>query len=436
MHKALYVFLLSATLASVVLVMELDFGSAQTPIEVNGILNQDTVWSIQGSPYVFTGAVGVPQGVTLTIKSGVTVDIGSYFLEVNGTLNVEGSETDPAILMADENSYGLAVGWIDTVPALNGHNNIVVAFGNPTATFKNAILKNTSLFGQGTTSNATVTINDCSLINSAINLWGKTSITNSHLAAAVTVRGPATLTNNTFDRGLVISSKASASPLSGDFTVSQNTITNPNHTALETFGAGTISDNVIWGSNYGITQQDKTTMSATIERNLIKNNTYGIFFKDKSDNAIIKENTFAQNAVALSNPTYQLTITGNSFLDNLQYDIQAGTDAVSVKDNHWGTTDRTAIAGKIYDSNDDFSLGTIVYQPVLTHANINAPDPNMCPPQPANVPSPTEITSINYLTGGQTNTSLNNIEVGLTATVIILSVVIVAVMVKAHRSRH
>jgi parallel beta-helix repeat protein len=436
MHKALTFFLLSATLASVALVMDLDLGLAQAPIEVNGILTQDTTWNKRDSPYFFTCAVGVPQGVTLTIKAGVIVDIGSYYLEVNGTLNVEGTETEPATLMADENSYGLAIGWIDTVPALNGHNNIVIAFGNPTCTFNNTVLKNTSLFGQGTTSSVTIALNNCSLINSAINIWGKTSITNSHLAAAVTVRGPATLTNNTFDSGLVISSGSSDSLCFGDFTVYQNTITNPNDTALETYGTGTINDNVIWGSNYGITQQDKTTMSATIERNLIKNNTYGIFFREKSDNAIIKANTFAQNTVAISNPTYHVTIAGNSFIDNVQYDIQAGTDAVSVKGNYWGTTDRSAISTQIYDANDDFSLGTIVYQPILTQANPNSPDPNMCPPQTTSTPSPTDVTSINYLTGGQTNTSLNNIEVGLTATVIILSVVIVALVVKAHRSPH
>lgn len=433
MHKALYVFLLSATLASVALVMELDLGSAQTPIEVNGILTQDTTWNKQGNPYIFTGAVGVPQGVTLTIEAGVTVDLGAYYLEVNGTLNVEGTETERAVLISAEDSYGLAIGWIDTVPALNGHNNIVIAFGNPTCTFNHAVLKNTSLFGQGTTSSATVTLNNCSLINSEINIWGKTSITNSHLAAAVTVRGPSTITNNTFDNGLVISSGSSDSLSFGDFTVNQNTITNPNDTALETSGTGTISDNVIWGSSYGITQQDKTTLSATIERNLIKNNTCGIFFREKSDNAIIKANTFSQNTVAISNPTYQVTITGNSFIDNTQYAIQAGSDAVSAKGNYWGTTDRSVITAYIYDANDDFSLGTIVYQPILTQASPNSPDPNMCPPQTTSTPAPTKVTAINYLTGGQTNTSLNNVELGLTVTVIILGVVIVALVVKANR---
>lgn len=436
MHKALYVFLLAATLTSVTLVMEIDLGSAQTPIEVKGTLTQDTVWTNQGSPYIFTGAVGVPQGITLTIKAGATVDIGSYYLEVNGTLNVEGIETDPAVLMADADSYGMPIGWIDTIPALDNRNTIVVAFGNPTCIFEHAILKNTSIFGQGTTSSSTVTITDCNLTNSAVNLWGKTSITNSHLTAPATVRGPSTLTNNTFDSGLVISSGSSACPTSGDFIVSQNTITNPNETALETFGTGTISDNVIWGSRYGITQQDKTTLSATIERNLIKNNTYGIFFRDTSDNAIIKKNTFTQNTIAISNPQYQLTITENNFIDNVQYNIQAGTDAVSATDNYWGTTDRTAIAAQIYDSNDDFSLGTIVYQPILTQANPNSPDPNMCPPKTTIAPSPTETVSINYLTGGQTNASLNNIEIGLTAAVVVLSAIIVALVVKAKRSRH
>jgi parallel beta-helix repeat protein len=436
MNRALTVFLLSATLASLTLVMVPNLGSAQTPIEVNGILTQDTVWTKQGSPYIFSGAVGVPQGVTLTIEAGVTVDLGEYYLEVNGTINVKGSTEENVVLTANEQqTHGPPVDSINTSPACS-NRNIVLTYDNPHCNIENARLYSVSLFGRGMYSSATVSIASCTLQNSVVDVWGKSSIINSHVTSVVKLYGASTVTNSTFDSGLVASSGEANSLWAGSFSVFLNTITNPTHTALETSGTGTISDNIIWGSSYGITQQDKTTMSATIERNLIKNNTCGIFFRDTSDNSIIKDNTFTQNTIAISNPTYQLTITSNSFIDNTQYAIQAGSGAVNAKDNYWGTTDRTAIAAQIYDSNDDFSLGTIVYQPMLNQANPNSPDPNMCPPQTTTTPSPTEVTSINYLTGGQTNTSLNNIEVGLTATVIILSAVIVALVVKAHRKHH
>ncbi len=35
-----------------------------------------------GSPYTFTVAVGVAEGVTLRIETRVTVDLGVYYLEV------------------------------------------------------------------------------------------------------------------------------------------------------------------------------------------------------------------------------------------------------------------------------------------------------------------------------------------------------------------
>jgi hypothetical protein len=417
--------------------MDLDLGSAQTPTEVKGILTQDTVWSNQGSPYIFTGAVGVPQGVTLTIQAGATVDLGPYYFEVNGTINVKGSAIENVVLIADEDqTYAPPVDAINTSPNFHSNRNIVLTYGNPQCNIENAKLYSVSLFGRGMYSNAKVSITNSSLIDSSVNIWGSTHITNSYVGGSVSLHGPLTLTNNTFLDGIEFSSYPNDSQLPGSFLVSSNNITSGTGVALMTAGSGTISDNMIWGSKYGITQEDKTTLSAVIERNLIKNNTCGVFFRDNSDDAIIRDNTFTRNSVGISNPQYLVTITGNSFIDNTQYNIQAGSDAVSAKDNWWGTTDRAMIASKIYDSNDDFSLGTIVYQPSLTQANPNSPDPNMCPLQPVITPAPTNVAVINYLTGGQTNASLNNIEIGLTAAVVILSIVIVALVIKAKRSRH
>ena len=58
---------------------------------VSGFIGSDTTWSAAESPYELTGPVGVPSGVTLTIEAGATVDFNTYYLQVNGTLNVHGT---------------------------------------------------------------------------------------------------------------------------------------------------------------------------------------------------------------------------------------------------------------------------------------------------------------------------------------------------------
>lgn len=427
MNRALSVFLLSAAFASLALLATSDFGSAQASTPVSGVLTHDTIWSKQGSPYVFVGAVGVPVGVTLTVEAGVVVDVGSYYLEVNGTLNVEGTEADRAFLISDETpAHEPAISWVEAVPVLSdhGHNNIVVAYGNPTINLQNAILNNTSLFGQGTASTATVTITKCTLLNSALNVWGSTTITDSYSTGAVLSRGNSSFTDNTFVDGVEVS---------GDFTVSGNSITKNGGAAVAAYGSGSISGNMIWGSNYGITQDDKTTLSASVERNLITNNTCGLYLRDSSDDAAIKDNTFALNKIAISNPTYKMAITGNSFVDNIEYDVQAGSDAVSASGNWWGTTNSTEIGLKIYDSNDDFSLGTIIYTPFLTSANANAPGSPDDLMLPAATVSPTE--GVTYQTVNRMVSSVSGLEISVASAVVFFAVLASVYAVYVRRKR-
>jgi len=72
----------------------LNFGSAQNYKEVNGIIKSDTIWTKLSSPYNLTGPVLVNSGVTLTIEPGVTVNFGTNYIQVNGTLNAQGTSTN------------------------------------------------------------------------------------------------------------------------------------------------------------------------------------------------------------------------------------------------------------------------------------------------------------------------------------------------------
>ena len=55
------------------------------------MISQDATWTLSGSPYVLTGNTLVNQGITLTIRPGVTVNLGDYYIMVNGTLSAGGS---------------------------------------------------------------------------------------------------------------------------------------------------------------------------------------------------------------------------------------------------------------------------------------------------------------------------------------------------------
>ena len=47
--------------------------SAVYATDVSGNISSNTTWSLANSPYIVTGHILVPSGVTLTIEAGVTV---------------------------------------------------------------------------------------------------------------------------------------------------------------------------------------------------------------------------------------------------------------------------------------------------------------------------------------------------------------------------
>jgi parallel beta-helix repeat protein len=433
MNRALSVFLLTAMFTSLALVADLDYGLAQPSTNVSGVLSHDTVWGKQGSPYVFVGAVGVPAGVTLTIEAGASVDLGVYYLQVNGTLNVKGTPTEKVTLTSNEHqTSGPPVDGINNAP-IGGNRNIVMAYDNPTCNVENTVLNNTSIYGASLFSSAKLTVRNSDLLSSGISIRGSASITGSYVTDAVNLGdGASTVTDNILLKGIYVTGYLEGVLHTGTFLVSGNNITNPDGAAINAAGSGVIKSNIIWGSDRGITQEDKTVLSATIQNNLILNNKYGVYLRDSQDDAVIKDNTFTVNQVGIYNPDGQLTVTGNNFVDNTLYDVEAGASAVDAANNWWGSTDRAAIATKIYDSNDDFSLGTIIYSPFLTSANPNAPGSPADLMLPSATASPTD--GVTFQTVNNPAASLGGFEVGVAAAVVFVAVAVVIVRMRRKRA--
>ena len=88
--------LLSALLAAIligglILASALRFGTVQASTNISGVISSDTSWTQAGSPYTLTGNLLVENGVKLTINAGTTVNLGSYYIMVNGTLAARGT---------------------------------------------------------------------------------------------------------------------------------------------------------------------------------------------------------------------------------------------------------------------------------------------------------------------------------------------------------
>jgi hypothetical protein len=151
---------------SLVLVTTLYFVTAQTGTTVSGIISQDTTWISAGSPYVLTGNTLVNNGVTLTIQPGVTVNLGNYYIKVNGTLSAIGAPNN----LINFNSGSIifsssCIGW-----------NEQTELG---CKIENCILNSTAL----STSN-TVKI-DSDVINADLTVDSSTIISNSNIIGSI-----------------------------------------------------------------------------------------------------------------------------------------------------------------------------------------------------------------------------------------------------------
>jgi hypothetical protein len=82
------------------------YGKAQGGTNESGIISSDTTWTFEGSPYTLTGPVGVTNGVTLTIQPGASVNLGAYYLQVNGTLNAVGNSNDKIVITGGQGGMG------------------------------------------------------------------------------------------------------------------------------------------------------------------------------------------------------------------------------------------------------------------------------------------------------------------------------------------
>ena len=131
----------------------------------------------------------------------------------------------------------------------------------------------------------------------------------------------------------------------GSATIYGNLISGVNEGVnLGEFAKAKITGNKIANNNAGIYG---SADNLTIEGNLIINNTKGLYVTSQT---IIKNNTLANNTIAIQSPSALSTIFFNNIDDNMQNSIYLSFSSnVNASYNWWGTIDQQAINQTIHD---------------------------------------------------------------------------------------
>jgi parallel beta-helix repeat protein len=330
-------FLTAIIISGLILVNTVHIGTVHASTNVSGIISSDTTWTQIGSPYNLTGNVLINNGVTLTIQLGVTVNLNSYYITVNGTLQAIGNSSNPI-------------------------------------TFSGGQIIFTQYSANWTESTGTGCIMQNATISSAITLGYSTKINYDTVYGAIA--DSSSMSSTTGVQSIISNSTILGGiQVYGNETISNNVILNQ---GISPWGTATVSDNIISGCTAGITTYDYPILIG----NLIVNNTIGVEINNfgSPQCPIIQNNTISNNTNGIGFPQYwsgtpfSPSIFYNNIYANTNYNIvSAVPNNINATLNWWGTTDQQAINQTIYDYYDNFNVGIVTHNPFLTAPNTEAP---------------------------------------------------------------
>jgi hypothetical protein len=387
-------------ISSLSIFVGIPFGLAQNGTNVSGIIGSDTTWTQSNSPYSFTGNILVNYGITLTISSGVTVNLNNYYLRVNGSLIIQPSATINMALIGDEsiqvNGVLSAIGTPANPIKINGNSRPSGEFLSGTLYSRITFFPSSMGWNQQTNSGSII---ENTIINSTeIDVASSAMISgNSFLRGSLTLLGdsPKVVNNNLASSislingiGLVSGNEIPLATKNLSPVVSSNTISGGLYIEA---GSGIVDDNTISGLT--ISDAYSSIVSTLVERNMISGSSIGVscnFQSSYNNKATIENNTITNNAVGVQLGSLSPTIVENNIYGNQMNAKLSGSRDANLINNWWGTTDTQAINQTIYDFKNDFNLGTVNFVPFLTVPNPQAtPNPNASIPTPTATPTPT-----------------------------------------------
>lgn len=333
----------------------------QAATNVSGIISSDTTWTQAESPYTFTGPVAINASVTLTIQAGVTINIGSWYLQVNGTLNAKGTTTNPIYINSNTNAVS-NVGSAITFSSLSTNWNGQTETG---CIIENAVLTSIPIIIE----NASPQINNNKITFNSSNIYPHPTISVDGGSPTIS-NNIITVTGSDF-QGTGISVANSGSPkISGNTIIGVNCFVGD---GIWSSGNAAIFGNYISGWACGIKSTNDVIGENIVHSNIPVNDMVTGCGISVGPNSVVQNNTIIYNPEGIV-INYPSSIIAHNNLFYNQYNV-ATTSAANVNAtyNWWGTIDTQAINQTIYDFNDNFNLGTVFFVPFLDSPNTRAP---------------------------------------------------------------
>ena len=81
LKKSLAGFMVVAVLSGLLGATSLNLVANASETEVSGIINVDTSWTLDNSPYIVTGNILVSEGIVLSIEPGVIIKFEDHLIE-------------------------------------------------------------------------------------------------------------------------------------------------------------------------------------------------------------------------------------------------------------------------------------------------------------------------------------------------------------------
>ena len=451
MKSPIFAMVIAILLCTFAFAGSLPFAFAQNGENVGGLITSDTTWRVANSPYNLTETVKVAPGATLTIEPGTVVCLNLFFLEINGTLNARGTNSEPI----NFNCGSPMIAGVETMLRTDFGSEIVFEPSSTSwnsQTQKGSIVEN-SIISSLAVNGGSPKISSSTLLNIDV-FGGSAEISNNNIIGGIGVySGPTLISGNTisqqthyfwqviaqrYDRNnavILIGNNATAliydNILRGDIsqvgagigfgieTSLRNCQANlVNNTIYGFKGAGidfsdgsgnvAITDNNIQGCSEGIVingtgrneDNSNLTIATTIQRNIISNNTNGI---EAALSTTIQNNTFTNNKIAIVTSAV-LTLNYNNFDGNFQDVYLSSLSNLDAINNWWGTTNSQTIDQSIYDYKNNHDIGNVTFTPFLTAPNQQAtPNPSV----PPSIPELTMTATIIMLAVGTITIMLN-----------------------------
>jgi parallel beta-helix repeat protein len=382
-----------------------------THLEISQVISGDTTWTKENSPYVITGNILVPSGVTLTIEPGVTVKFGwGMGMQIDGELVARGTEAEP-IVFASNQTFAGPVEWGDI---LFTDSSVGATFDQAGNYLSGSIMQYCTVEYAGV--KTICQDQEAIKILSSSPFIDHCTITGNGGGGIYILRGSARVTNN------VISNNSAANwgagiccwYNDGDVTISGNTITN--NSVGSGGGVGIYCD--CYNGNLSISGNDISHNSGeldglngsgiacsceggvvSISGNTISNNSGGgISCSCHSGTVNVSGNTINDNSAYAGGGVYcwveqgtmsvnnndirsnsgdgvyifsgNPVINHNNLVGNTPYEIYENAFSshppVDATDNWWGTTDEGEIHTKIGYRLDGANFGTVNCVPYLT----------------------------------------------------------------------